>query len=225
MELEEAPSGEAKQELLVRLRDTLPEPALDWLDAAVLVGEELKFPALLGSGGNDGNLDFSGNAIARLLRVMDPETGTARPNVREWLAALLFDHASAGLPQDSQGQFDPAGSGGLNQGAGFDGRSVANPWDFLLLVEGTLVFAVVATRRLESNTPGTLSAPFSVRTTAVGSAANADGESAASRNEQWFPVWANPTRYEELATLLGEGRAQLARKPVVNALDFARAVG
>ena len=47
-------------------------PALHWLDATVaLSGERLSFPQLLGTGGNDGRLDFTNNFMRRLVADRD----------------------------------------------------------------------------------------------------------------------------------------------------------
>ncbi len=60
--LSSRPAGDAKVELVETLRARLPESALPWLDAApVLSGENLRFPQLLGTGGNDGRFEFTNN--------------------------------------------------------------------------------------------------------------------------------------------------------------------
>jgi CRISPR-associated protein Csx17 len=66
--LQEKPEGEAKRELLNSLRAKLDDRALAWLDASVLLTEENpKYPPLLGTGGNDGRLDFTNNFMQRLV--------------------------------------------------------------------------------------------------------------------------------------------------------------
>lgn len=68
------PKDEEKAELLRHARRVFPDEALRWLDAAFVLGEEkTDYPPLLGSGGNDGRLDFTINFIDRLLSVL-PET-------------------------------------------------------------------------------------------------------------------------------------------------------
>jgi CRISPR-associated protein Csx17 len=65
------PRDEEKTELLRRARREFPDCALAWLDAAFVLGlEKPDYPPLLGSGGNDGRLDFTINFIARLLSVL-----------------------------------------------------------------------------------------------------------------------------------------------------------
>ena len=115
LNLVEAPADDKKRALVMRLRARLPEENLTWLDAAVaLAGETLGFPPLLGSGGNDGNLDFSSNFMQRLADVIDPETGMSR-------AAAAERHSKArslGTPRcGRRGSDRPvrAGCGGRSQ--------------------------------------------------------------------------------------------------------------
>lgn len=76
-----------KQRLVRELRNRVPEELLGWIDAAVvLTRTDLKFPPLLGSGGNDGRLDFSSNFHQRLLDVL-PAAGRT-PSIR-WASDLL----------------------------------------------------------------------------------------------------------------------------------------
>ena len=67
LDLRVRPQGDAKATLVAMLRARLPEAALPWVDAAlVLSGGRLRFPQLLGTGGNDGRLDFTNNLMRRL---------------------------------------------------------------------------------------------------------------------------------------------------------------
>lgn len=78
MNLCEKPTPDQKEELLLLCRNTLPEPALQWLDAAyVLTDDGAKYPPLLGTGGNDGRLEFTNNFMQRITEVMDCATGRA----------------------------------------------------------------------------------------------------------------------------------------------------
>jgi CRISPR-associated protein Csx17 len=62
------PKDDAKMEMLQLARQYFPEKAVDWLDAAFVLGQDKPdYPPLLGSGGNDGRLDFTVNFCARLL--------------------------------------------------------------------------------------------------------------------------------------------------------------
>lgn len=224
-DMESRPEGEAKTALLSELRAVLPDDALGWLDAAVLLTEDNpKYPPLLGTGGNDGRLDFTNNFMQRLVGLFDPETGTAQQGMESRLDEALFDRAVPELESSAVGQFAPGDAGGPNQSSGFDAKARINPWDFVLMLEGALLFAAAVTRRLGSAGTGALSYPFTVRATGAGSGSAAIGDEGNARAELWAPLWSMPTGLEELKALLAEGRATVGRRPAQNGLDFARAV-
>ena len=54
------------------------------------------------------------------------------------------------------GQFFPGAAGGANATSGFDAASAVNPWDFVLMIEGALLFAATSVKRLESGGDGSL---------------------------------------------------------------------
>lgn len=224
-----APKSEAEQELIQKCRNRLPDQTIAWLDASVVLTEEKqkKCPPLLGTGGNDGNAEFSSNFMQRLCEIMKLEDGTPTDRSASWLDAALF-----GTTIDDQkkgvviGQFFPAAAGGDNAGPGFESESLVNPWDFVLMIEGALFFAGAAVKRLETNAPGVLSFPFSVRSSGVGygSASQADETTEISRAEMWVPLWDRATTMKEVGSLMSEGRAQVGKRNVRNGVDFARAV-
>ena len=169
-ELLEVP-GDADKEFLMReLRGTFPDTTVEWLDAVfLLTADKPKYPPLLGTGGNDGNTDFSSNFMQRLLDLIDGSTGLPSLQSTSWLQAALLDVPVPGLQKGSAiGQFDPAASGGTNAIQGFQADSLINPWNFVLMIEGSLVFASAATKRLGRNILGELSYPFTTRATSVG---------------------------------------------------------
>ena len=224
-DLKEKPEKAVKESLLQHLRNTLPEEALAWLDAAYLMGEDgPKFPPLLGTGGNDGRLDFTNNFMQRLIEVLDAEKGGPGKESDTLLRAALFESPLPGQGKAPIGQFDPNAAGGANAGTGFDAPSSVNPWDYLLMLEGALLFAVASAKRLESATIGQLAYPFCVRAAGVGYASESLADEKASRAEMWMPLWDRPTDLRDLRSILGEGRAQISGRPARNGVDFARAV-
>lgn len=221
MGLTEKPEKERKPELIARLRAELPEDALNWLDAAVVLSNDgPRFPPLLGTGGNDGRLDFSNNQMQRLGELLNGEPARATTLAR----ASLFGDAIPGLDKGSAiGQFSPAAAGGANATAGFDREALLNPWDYVLLLEGALVFVTALTRRDEADA-GSVAFPFMVSASGVGygSASNADADE--SRDEIWLPLWSRPAAYREIRQLFGEGRAKIGTQAARTGVDFARAV-
>lgn len=225
LRLKEKPEKENKHLLLQQLRNVLPENALEWLDAAFLLAQDgAKFPPLLGTGGNDGRLEFTNNFMQRLGEVISLSDGTATPQSADWLRTSLFDDARPGLEKAPIGQFDPNGAGGANAGTGFDAASLVNPWDYILMIEGALLFAVASAKRLESFAQGQLAYPFCVRQTGVGYASESLADEKNSRAEMWMPLWNRPASLAELRSVLNEGRAQISGRPARNGIDFARAI-
>lgn len=222
----EAPADDRKRGLVMQLRARLPEECLTWLDAAIaLAGKTLGFPPLLGSGGNDGNLDFSSNFMLRLADVIDPETGISKASARAPLEAALFGGAAAVVGKGAIGQFAPGAAGGPNAAAGFERGTLINSWDYILMLEGAVVFAASATRRLGASAdPGSLSYPFTVRTTSAAGAGAALSDEGDARGEVWLPLWDRSASLTEIRSLLSEGRATLGRRSAQDGLDFARAV-
>ncbi|MGB0714107.1 MAG: type I-G CRISPR-associated protein Cas8g1/Csx17, partial [Gammaproteobacteria bacterium] len=154
MERDASPKDDEKARLLTRLRAMLPDEALDWFDAAILLaGDGAKFPPLLGTGGNDGRLDFTNNFMQRLVDVIDTGEGAATPESRPWLELALFGAPAPALQKSAIGQFAPGQVGGPNATSGFEIKGQINPWDFILMIEGALPFAAAAVRRAERQPP------------------------------------------------------------------------
>jgi CRISPR-associated protein Csx17 len=224
--LKEKPDNkEEKPALLLHCRNRLPEPALAWLDAAyVLTAEGPEYPPLLGTGGNDGRLDFTNNFQQRLVDVLSPADGTPTPSSGKWLAHALFGDNCSGLSNRAIGQFSPAAAGGANSANGVDAPASINPWDFVLMLEGAALYASVAVKRLETASSGQLAFPFCVRSTGAGYASNASGDESDARSELWLPLWSAPSSLNEIRALFGEGRALVGKRAAKDGLDFSRAI-
>lgn len=223
-DFKERPQAEAKTAFLRRFRATAPDALLHWFDAAIfLTGDDPRFPPLLGTGGNDGRLDFSNNYMQRLTDLIDPLDGSPTPESANWLDAALNGTTAHGLSNAKIGQFSPGNAGGPNASTGFDAGARINPWDFVLMIEGSLLFATAASRRLDPDSPGGFGYPFTVRSSAVGGGTGGDDEKNA-RAEIWLPLWSRPASLGELTRLLAEGRARLGRGSPRDGLGFARAI-
>ncbi len=230
------PEKATKDRLLRALRSELPDSTLAWLDATtVLTDEAARFAPLLGTGGNDGNLDFTANFMQRLDQVIPldeslpnnprprAQRGRTDPS-RAWLEAALFGTGNPALLPAATGQYHPGGVGGANATQGFEGTSLVNPWDYILMLEGTLVFAGAVARRLGGHGRTRASFPFTVTTSAAGSGTLAGSEVQSARAEVWLPLWTQPATMSEVGYLFAEGRAQVGRRQVRTGVDFARAV-
>ena len=222
--IDEKASDEQKIELLNLCRAKLPDHILPWLDACyVLTSEGRKFPPLLGTGGNEGSGSYvSGFAQQVVACIIRREHDHA-------LESSLFDtavpHAHSG---QTPGHFSPQGSGGANASTGFEGGMQLNPWDYLLCLEGTLVFASAATRKHEFDPPQ-INFPFAVAPAAAGHGSFVIAEERPKQAKRqvmeiWLPLWERPAGLGELKILFSEGRATVGARAIVSGLDFARAL-
>jgi CRISPR-associated protein Csx17 len=224
--LSEKPSSDQKERLLCACRAAFPDQALKWLDATFVLSDDgAKFPPLLGTGGNDGRLEFTNNFMQRLLCLFDAATGIAESNAAELLKASLFGEATTHLAKGAPiGQFLPGNAGGVNATASFNADSLINSWDFVLMLEGATLFAAAAAHCMEQDTAGVLTYPFTVRPAGVGYESAASNDESSGRAEMWVPLWCNPTSLPELAAVMSEGRARVGGRAARNGVDFARAV-
>lgn len=223
--LTEKPEKEIKETLLTLCRNRSPEEALEWLDSAfVLTGDGAKYPPLLGTGGNDGRLEFTNNFMQRLSEVFALPNAEPAKMCRSWLENALFGTMLPVLVRGGIGQFSPAAGGGANATTGFDSHSSTNPWDYILMLEGAILFAGAAVKRLETAEMGQLVYPFCVKQAGVGYGSAALSDETNSRCEMWLPLWEQPAALTELKALLSEGRAQVGGRSARNGVDFARAV-
>ncbi len=252
LDLKAKPIDKNKQAVLRACRAELPDEVVPWLDATyVLMADKPKYPPILGTGANDGRLEFTNNFMQRLVEVIPLQLGdTGEPGARAvakgrrkpgrrlpdipfdaerseaWLQAALFGIGSPTLIKAAVGQFHPGGVGGPNATQGFEADSLINPWDYVLMMEGTLLFAGAVARRLSSETREKATFPFTVTPSPVGYGSGTEVESTpdGSRAELWLPLWERPVTKFELEYLLAEGRAQVGRRQARNGVDFARAV-
>ncbi len=214
--------------LVPELRLSWRGPHREWMDAALVVADDgtPTFPALLGTGGNDGRLDFTNNYFQRLNEVFDlrDSDGTARQSAKGWFEHALFNNPSLVLTSGvAVGQFSPGAAGGANLTSGPEGNSQLNPVDFILALEGAVLFSSSANRRLDTRQPSRAAAPFAINASGSGYASASDADETA-RGEQWMPLWSQPLNLAELKRFLGEGRAQLGARSIREPLDLARAV-
>lgn len=209
-----------KTRFLQRCRSELPEACLPWLDAACILGAgKPQFAPLLRTGGNEGNMEYTNNFMQYVNRVFLPANAQAS---HEWLESALFAVPTRNLPIMATGQFDPGRTGGCNQGRGFDAdMAPVNPWDFILMLEGTLLFAGALARRSAAD-PAQVSFPFSVKYFAAGFASS--GVDNREARELWLPFWVRPASLREVRRLLSEGRATVGRRQAADGLDFAQSI-
>ena len=226
--LKEKPDTTTKIALIEALRGNLTDDALGWIDAAlVLSGATAKYPQLLGTGANDGHFEFSNNFMRHLVSkkgLFDAKSGAPAKDAESLLETSLFDIPSPSMISAAIGQFAPGPAGGPNATTGFERKGSVNPWDFVLMLEGSVAFAGAATRRHQSASTSGASFPFTVRAVGAGGGGVGVEDEQDARAEFWAPLWANPARFMEVDALLSEGRAVLNERTARDGLEFARAV-
>ncbi|OGL44675.1 MAG: type I-U CRISPR-associated protein Csx17, partial [Candidatus Schekmanbacteria bacterium RBG_13_48_7] len=232
-EIKKKPDKEIKKQLLEKYRKGFPDFALDWLDAVyVLTSENPKFPPILGTGGNDGRLDFTQNFMQQLLKIIpvyenaEVDNSNLKKNSQDWLGLSIFDRGSPKLIQDAAiGQYNPGGSGGANMDRGFNASSLVNPWDYILMMEGAIVFAGSVARKISTDSREKAIYPFTVSSSSVGYATAVESEETSlSRAEIWVPIWERSISISELQHLFSEGRAQFGKYQAKTGLQFVRAI-
>lgn len=138
-----------------------------------------------------------------------------------WLDAAFFGWAAPGSTSNVPiGQFFPGAAGGANATCGFGANPAVNPWDFVLMIEGALLFAAASVKRLESLSTGALVYPFCVRQSGVGYASANMKDEKDSRCEMRMPLWDRPVTRSELVAIFSEAvpRWQVARQKMVSTL-------
>jgi CRISPR-associated protein Csx17 len=207
-----ARSHDDKAGLVRDFRNSCPESALPWIDATVvLANRDTLFPPLLGTGGNDGHLDFSTNFHQRLLDVIDTKRS------RAMACDLLAGTEEEQLSKAAIGQFNPAGAGGPGSSKFGAADSLVNPWAYVLFVEGALMFAASTVRRNQF-AAGRAAIPFTVSASPDGTDSGAAREE--TRGELWAPVWFRQLAYPEIRQLFTEARASWRGHQARRATDF-----
>lgn len=220
----EKPKDEDKTRLIRHYRQELPDEVVAWMDAAMVLQRDGQgFAPLLGTGGNDGRLDFTQNFMQRIVSLGLHRGAQPSDESRAWLGTALFA-SRAQLGAASVGQFAPGRAGGPNATQGMEGDSTDNAWDFLLMLEGAIILAGAAVRRYGVDGSARAAFPFTVRAIAAGFDSPASKDETDSRGELWLPLWTRPTSTGELRQLFGEGRAEISGRPARDGADFARAV-
>jgi CRISPR-associated protein Csx17 len=213
------PSDEDKDRLVLALRRFVRGKSPLWMDAVTAVigsGDNLEVeqPALFGTGGNEG----SGSYTSAYMAAID-----------QCLLKHAWDHAISKVlsgnndsPRcdwnQSMGQFIPEGA--------------ATPWDLLLAFEGACIVRSAVSTRNTTASARWMSSPFYVAPTSYGYPSEArmdeyalkNGKELPGRGEQWFPLWSQPTSFEEVSQIFVEGRAATRRGRAMDGWSMVRAI-
>ncbi|OPX14035.1 type I-U CRISPR-associated protein Csx17 [Gordonia sp. i37] len=218
--------GGDKRDLIREIGNRCPDEMLPWLRSAVVVlgNDDLAFPPLLGSGGNDGRLEFSSNYHQRLLDVLPTDAKAERSSLG-WAQDALAGTSREKLVKASVGQFDPGTAGTPNSSAYGAAPAVVNPWLFVLMVEGATLFEAGPARRIsaQSSVDKGAAMTFMTRGSSAGFDSGSDDEDI--RGEVWLPWWNHWLRWPAIQRIFVEGRATWRGKTATRSGDMYLAVG
>jgi CRISPR-associated protein Csx17 len=221
--------------LLRLLRNRLHAgPSLKWLDAVGLSASRSResdtawwFP-ILASGGGEASGQYIVNHQQRLKSALLGDQGQSRMRLE---GSLVARSQPGTLESNSMGaMYYPSLMKVPNSGQDFlpNPQRRVNPWDFILLLEGCLVWAMAATRR-NGVTSERASFPFYCRSsfggsTTIGPKEVEGSEKSIANGELWCPTWSMPSTLSEVQRIFGEGRIQVGEKVCTRSLDFALAM-
>ncbi len=170
----------------------------------MLGARDAGFPPIVGSGGNDGRLDFGVTFAGYALLLLDGAAGAGVDRAM-LLQDALHGTASARLVPGSLGQYAPATAVMFNLGNSMMGSGLVNPWDYVFALEGAVAFAGALVKRANSGDRPTY--PFSFTSVAAGFGSASKSEEA--RGELWLPVWLGAASWPAVAALLRRGRLEV----------------
>jgi len=207
-----------KNKVVLEFRNRCPDGLLPWIDAAiVLADDDTFFPPILGTGGNDGRLEFSTNFHHQVIELVGASSPKDRARSLAVARDLLAGTQTVPLSDVPIGQFDPGNAGGPGSSRFGAAAPLANPWNYILTIEGAVLFAASAARK-NQHSAGRAAMPFTVNPSPEGTTSGAAGEE--SRGEVWAPVWHQDFTLAEIKQLFAEARASWRGRPARKAIDF-----
>ena len=202
-----------KNLLMATCRNTMPGAFIDWMDACLALEDDASFGILFGTGGNEGSADITNNFWLFIEHCIGfPK---AHEDSGQWLASSLFSKARLSGLKETSGQLFPSSAKGENIGQGFTGATATNPWDVVLAMEGSMLFAGAMTKRLSQHGRGKAAFPFMLDHVGTGQPSESgrdepqqDARKSKCKGEIFIPLWDKPITVSELKSLLAEGRLQ-----------------
>lgn len=243
-DLESQPKkARTRSRLLRLLRNKLSgATGIAWLDAIGTVQSTGENSAvlfsLLADGGTEGVNSFVGNYYGRLCDHLPLDTALDYWNSeqgqlsRARLCNSLFATAAAGVREADAagGLYWPSLVEAPNIGQEFiaNPKKRAQPWDFILAMEGFPLWSSAATRRTEQLPQDRVSFPFYCDSSVGGSFSLAftemPGGESKTNGEVWCPLWDRPASFAEILRLFAEGRLIARERTALRATQFAVAV-
>ncbi len=216
--------NENKEMLITICRNQLDDRYVYWSDSAVILDSEgeVRYPPINGTGGNDARLEFTHTFIEMVAEMLLKIGNKDKLISSELLDNSLFGAFTDNLKNDvSAGKFMPGFIGGVNQDEGIESdKSITNPWDIILFMEGITMWTSSLDRKSEVTDSLPIS-PFTVKLSKPYSSAD---PSKSKSVELWFPIWENPASLDEIKTIFKEGRSDIRKRTASNGLEFVESV-
>lgn len=213
-------TNEKKDKILRQCRNMLDDKIIQWFDAAyVTATQKPSYGPILGTGGNDGRFEISENFmnwISELLIKNDLKRSVYSKREALLKNSLFAEYAY--LEDSSFAYFHPGRYIGPAICGDDKKYSILNPWDFVLTIEGTMLFAGSISKRSNSKRAAF---PFTTYSSTAGYYTACKEN---TRGEIWIPLWDHPATYQEIKHVFNEGRAQVHTKDADSGVDFARSV-
>jgi CRISPR-associated protein Csx17 len=239
-ERREQPKDEAKADVLRQARCAFSDRALKWLDAAFVLGDaKPDYPPVLGSGGNDGRLDFTINFVQRLLAVLPEAIAEERAEQFKAKAGRLtsdkldklkkkleqkcrerteqsHEQLRAALFRDRVVAFEKAAVGMFYPAGAGGANATQGVIGDSYVNPWDFILAIEGTLLLASATVRQLAAGARSRASFPFTARNsAVGYGTAvsgekMRAEIWLPLWSRSASFAEVGHIFGEGRVQFS---------------
>ena len=205
----EKPESDNKTEFCRLIRNEVPDDLVAWIDTCyILAGDKREYPPIMGCGGNEGSGSFVSGFAQQIVNVFLEKR---YPNA---LTQALFGKTSLqAMSGQSPGHFSPEASY----------TNLLNPWDYLLLMEGTLLWASAASKSYALGRNASF--PFTYRPSGVGDGSltlsdeKRPNEAKRDVYEVWMPLWTSGVKMAELKGLLSEGRVTTCRRTAETATD------
>lgn len=210
-----------KDDILSGARAEFPDEILKWIDSSfVFLEDGPVYSPLLGSGGCDGRLEFSITYLSNILDFFKVNADERKVKAKK----SMFNESIVKLSKTAVGQFSPGQIGGPNATQGMEGDSYVNSIDFILMIEGLLLFSGSSNRKYEYSPAKKGVFPFTTYSNPVGISMDSLSDAADARGETWLPFWDKKASIQEIAHLISEGRAENHRKQASSTTNMAQAI-
>ena len=230
-------SDEHKATIKRKLHNVLDDDAVEWLDAVYALTYDDRAPngPLLMAGGTDGRTEFSKNFANSVISCLSAPASVTERQVRTSLFGPSED-VVADKESEGEAKVDAVPKVGhlcpgyfMSDASGPTGEqyTIGNPWDYILAIEGAMLFGGGGYRRGDHRFAAF---PFAISSTWSGYDTSCKVEckdrkgNPADRGEVWIPTWNRPASYREVHHAFSDGSIRAGKTPPVTGSGYAVAL-